>query len=350
MALLFESPAKPAVAPPPVRRVTQQLGPVMQLGVRRLLGRKSPFQMTFSLTNRCNFLCKYCTIPTKRRNEMTTAEWIGVIDEFRGAGLGRVSLMGGEPLLREDAGELIRHLNDVGVHSAMNTNGWFVADRIEDVSRLDLVSISLDGPEEVHDRQRRKGSYRRVIDGIERLRSRNRPVVTMTVVTTEGIGTVRHVLEVAKEMGTRAYFQLVHDAEGDVDLPVAPDIASERVETLVDELVDLKGQGLPVGNSFSLLRRQKAHRLIDTCERCYAGRYYGYVFSDGTVAPCVLTQKQVSPANGRERGFLRAFAELSPPQGPGCSCAPTHEVNQILNFDMSALFEALHAVLRPAQP
>ena len=47
----------------PFARATQQLRPALQLGVRRLLGRKSPFQMTFSLTNRCNFLCKARKIP-----------------------------------------------------------------------------------------------------------------------------------------------------------------------------------------------------------------------------------------------------------------------------------------------
>ena len=348
-ASIDSSTTRGAFVPAPVGRAAQQLRPVLQLGLRRLIGHKSPFQMTLSLTNRCNFLCKYCTIPLRLLDEMSTQEWIQVIDEFRAGGMGRVSLMGGEPLVREDAGEIIRHLNHVGVHSAMNTNGWFVADRIEDVSRLDLVCMSIDGPEEVHDRQRRKGSYRRVVDAIERLRSRNRPVVTMTVVTAKGTDTVRHVLDLAKAMQTRAYFQLVHDAEGDVDKPIAPDISTERTQSLMDELMSLKAQGWPVGNSFSVLKQQRKNRHIGTCADCHAGSYYGYVFSDGTVAPCVLTQRQVPRGNGRERGFLQAFQEMSAPVGPGCSCAPTHEVNQILDFDVSALFEALNAALRSAR-
>ncbi len=44
----------------PVQRGVQQLRPVLKLGARRLLGRRSPFQMSFSLTNRCNFRCEYC--------------------------------------------------------------------------------------------------------------------------------------------------------------------------------------------------------------------------------------------------------------------------------------------------
>jgi MoaA/NifB/PqqE/SkfB family radical SAM enzyme len=141
----------------------------------------------------------------------------------------------------------------------------------------------------------------------------------------------------------------VHDAEGDVDLPIAPEVPTARVEALMDELTSLKAGGWPVGNSFSGLKEQRSDRYIGKCEDCYAGRYYGYVFADGTVAPCVLTQKQVARGNGKKRGFLRAFQELEAPRGPGCACAPTHEVNRILDFDVSALFEALNAALRPAR-
>ncbi len=306
--------------------------------------------MTFSLTNRCNFLCEYCRIPTQRLDEMSTEEWLRVIDEFRAGGMGRASLIGGEPLVRRDAGEIIRHLNSVGVHSAMNTNGWWVTERIEDVSQLDLVCITLDGPEEVHDRQRHAGSYRRVIDAIQQLRRRNKQVVTMTVVTATGANHVQHVLQVGKEMGTRAYFQLVHNEHVDVEAPIAPDISNERVNALMDELKSLKAQGWPVGNSFSLLEQQKRNRYLGTCEACYAGRYYGYVFSDGTVAACLLTQKQAPQGNGKQRGFLRAFEEVAAPVGPGCSCSATHEVNRILDFDVGALFEALNVTLRPGAP
>jgi MoaA/NifB/PqqE/SkfB family radical SAM enzyme len=327
-------------------RLARSLLPVLQLGARRLTGRKSPFQMTFSLTNRCNFLCDYCRIPTHELDEMSTAEWLGAIDELRAGGMGRASLIGGEPLVRRDAGEIIRHLKRQGVHSSMNTNGWFVRDRLDDVAELDLVCITLDGPEEIHDTQRQKGSYKRVLAAMDALRERNVPFVTMTVVTKAGIGHVRHVLEVAREMGGRAYFQLVHDANVDVDAPIAPDISAERVSQFIDEMKDLKLRGWPVGNSFAILEQQARERYLGTCADCHAGSYYGYVFSDGTVAPCLLLQHRAPPGNGRKRGYVRAFQELGDPVGPGCSCSATHEVNRILDLDMRVLFGALEVALQ----
>lgn len=332
--------------------ITQRIGqlarsslPVLKLGTRRLLGHKSPFQITFSLTNRCNFKCVYCDIPLQRRKELSTDEWCAAIDEFRSGGMGRASLIGGEPLLHEDVGVIIRHLKMRGVHTAMNTNGWLIPDRIEDVRLLDLVCLTLDGPREVHDSQRRKGSYDKVITAIETLRGLGVPVVTMTVLTPSGADHVEHVLEIARAYKLKSFFQLEHDKGCDVMAPIAPRLTNERIAALARRLIELKANGHPVGNSKMVLEQQRDNRYLGSCQDCYAGQYYAYVLSDGTVAPCLLTQWQQDEGNGRKLGFLRAFEEMKPPDGPGCSCVPTHEVNRVLAFDPRALWHAVEVTL-----
>jgi MoaA/NifB/PqqE/SkfB family radical SAM enzyme len=330
-------------------RLARQGLPVLRLGAQRVLGRRSPFQMTLSLTNRCNFKCEYCDIPLQRRDEMSTAQWVCAIDDLRGAGMGRASLIGGEPLLREDAGEIIAHLVQRGVHAAMNTNGWLVPERIDDVSRLDLVCVTLDGPRQVHDTQRRRGSYDRAIAAIEALCGRGVAVVTMTVLTPRGADAVDHVLEVARTLGFKAFFQLEHDKGCDVDAPIAPRLGDDGVARVARRLLEAKQRGLPVGNSRELLERHTSgRRYLGTCDDCWAGAYYGYVLSDGTVAPCLLTQWQVERGNGLREGFARAFHRLAAPRGPGCACLPTHEVNRVLDLDVRALWHALEVTI--AQP
>jgi MoaA/NifB/PqqE/SkfB family radical SAM enzyme len=330
-------------------RLARQGLPVLQLGVRRVLRKRSPFQMTLSLTNRCNFKCEYCDIPLQRRDEMSTEQWTRAIDDLRGAGMGRASLIGGEPLLREDAGAIIAHLVRRGVHAAMNTNGWLVPDRIDEVSHLDLVCVTLDGPRDVHDPQRRRGSYDRAIAAIEALRSRGVAVVTMTVLTPRGADAVDHVLDVARNLGFKAFFQLEHDKGCDVEAPIAPRLGDERIAHVARRLLDAKARGLPVGNSRELLERHaEGRRYLGTCADCWAGEYYGYVLSDGTVAPCLLTQWQVERGNGLTEGFARAFDRLVAPHGPGCACLPTHEVNRVLDLDVRALWHAIEVSL--AQP
>ncbi|MEW6775594.1 MAG: radical SAM protein [Bdellovibrionota bacterium] len=327
-------------------KLSSQLRPVAQLAVRRLFGRKSPFQVTFSLTNRCNFRCEYCDIPLQHREEMTTGQWFQCIDEFTAGGMGRASVIGGEPLLREDAGEIIRYLKKLGVHAAMNTNGWFVKERIEDVRALDLVCVTLDGPVEIHDKQRHPESHRRAIEAIEILKSRGVPVVTMTVITPQGAERVDYVLEIARQYGHKAYFQLEHDRSCDVYAPVAPRIHDQGIAALARRLMQMKREGLPVGNSIPVLEMyvRDGRRIGGSCADCFAGSYYAYVMCDGTVAPCLLTQRQPEQQNGLKHGFLKAFQEMTAPEGPGCACVPVHEVNQMLAFNLRVLWSALELV------
>ncbi len=329
-----------------MRGLARRALPVLQLGARRLLGRKSPFQVTLSLTNRCNFRCDYCHIPMQRIDEMTAAQWLSAIDALRAAGMGRASIIGGEPLLREDAPEIVRHLKRSGVHVSMNTNGWFIADRIGELDGLDLACITLDGPEAVHDRQRREGSYARVLRAIECLRARNVAVVTMTVVTAGDIDHVDHVLDVARAHGIPAYFQLEHDARMDVRLPIASAISQERVADFARGLLARKRAGAPVGNSEASLMAQAERRRLLSCDECWAGTYHTYVFSDGTVSHCLLTRSQVPVANGLTAGFVEAFEALGAPEGPGCSCVPSFEVNRALDLDPRAFLGALAVASR----
>jgi MoaA/NifB/PqqE/SkfB family radical SAM enzyme len=305
--------------------------------------------MTLSLTNRCNFRCEYCDIPLQDRAELSVDAWRAAIDELRAGGMGRVSLIGGEPLLYEGCGEVIEHLLARGVHTAMNTNGWLVPERIDELRELDLVCITLDGPKEVHDRQRRNGSYDRAIRAIESLRRAGTPVVTMTVLTPSGADALDHVLDVASAHGFKAFFQLEHDKGCDVMAPIAPRLTDRRISRVAERLLDAQAAGAPVGNSRALLERHRTgQRYLGTCEDCWAGTYYGYVLSDGTVAPCLLTQWQQTKENGKNNGFLRAFQELDRPHGPGCACLPTHEVNRVLDLDMRALWHAVEVSLEPA--
>ena len=100
-----------------------------------------------------------------------------------------------------------------------------------------------------------------------------------------------------------------------------------------------------MGNSVAILEAQRDRRVLGGCDGCHAGSYFAYVFSDGTVSHCLFTLGQVAAGNGRARGFVRAFHELAPPEGKGCSCVPSHEVNRMLDFDPRALRNAIETVL-----
>lgn len=316
-----------------------------RFALARAAGRKFPLMVTLSLTDKCNFRCHYCDLPHMNREEMSTADWHRAIDELADAGMMRASIMGGEPLLRKDVGELVDHLKARGVNVAMNTNGWYFAQKINVVAKLDLVCITLDGPQEQNDAQRHPGAHDRVLEAIDLAKSRGVKVITMTVVTKPDLDVVDYVLQVARDKGIRAFFQIEHPADGDTNKTIGPQIDDDRsIAAVALHLLKRKEEGWPVGPSKTYLKQlagregQGARRLY-SCNDCFASRYFLSVTPTGYVVPCPLTYHDGNQ-NGREVGFAKAFAALEQPQDAGCSCNPPTELNNILHFRPEAILNA----------
>ena len=340
-------------APRGIGTLARQAGPMARqasslarFALARATGRKFPLMVTLSLTDRCNFRCDYCDLPHMNRQEMTTADWHRAIDELADAGMLRVSIMGGEPLLRKDVGELIDHLKARGVNVAMNTNGWYFAQKIDVVAKLDLVCITLDGPRAHNDAQRHPGAHDRVLEAIDLAQARGVKVITMTVVTHPDLDVIDYVLQVARDKAIRAFFQIEHPADGDTNKTIAPQIADDRaIAAVALHLLKRKEEGWPVGPSKTYLRalagrdNQGARRLY-SCEDCFASRYFLSVTPTGYVVPCPLTYHD-GRLNGREVGFAKAFEALAQPSDAGCSCNPTTELNYLLHFRAEPILNAL---------
>ncbi len=116
--------------------------------------------LRISVTDRCNFRCPYC-MPRevfgpgyaflRDPQLMSTEEIVRIVRAFRGLGVEKVRLTGGEPLLRADVPELVRALKtEVALRDvALTTNGWLleskaVALRAAGLDRLNVSVDSLD--------------------------------------------------------------------------------------------------------------------------------------------------------------------------------------------------------------
>jgi len=112
-------------------------------------GRKRPIYAHFGLTHRCNLRCRMCDIASLAgsAHEATTEQIRTIADTLRSLGVIAVSLGGGEPLLRDDLGEIIGIFIKKGIQVRLLTNGILLKEDIlkDLVSRgLKDVSISLD--------------------------------------------------------------------------------------------------------------------------------------------------------------------------------------------------------------
>jgi MoaA/NifB/PqqE/SkfB family radical SAM enzyme len=301
-----------------------------------------PFSMTFILTHRCNFRCDYCDIPDAAGDEMSTAEFCRAIDELADAGLARASFSGGEALLRPDAVEIIAHARRRGLMTSLNSNAWLARDRIDELARvLDLLVVSLDGPEPIHDLvRRRRGSYARVLATLDAARARGLATATITVVSPANLDVVDDILALATQHGFWAYFQPAYQDcfRRDAGLALAPSLFAD----LAARLGKARALGRPVGASPTYLERLSRGPTFGDCSRCHAGRYFGTVMPDGKLVACHLTSTDSPPPDGRRLGFAAAFRALPrPSDGPGCAISPYQESDLIFGLDRRAILQAL---------
>jgi MoaA/NifB/PqqE/SkfB family radical SAM enzyme len=306
--------------------------------------RRLPFSITFILTNRCNFRCSYCDIPEQAGAELTADQWRTAIDELVDAGLARASFSGGEVLLRPDAFEIIGHAKSRGLLTSLNSNAWLAERRMDELcENVDVLMVSLDGPEEVHDLvRRRRGSFERALRAIDRARAAGVTVTTITVINRHNLGVVEQVLDLARAHDFFAYFQPAYDDCFSHSRGLDPALDGAVLRDVASRLERAREDGFPVGASPSYTRRLARGPDFGDCSRCAAGRYFATVMPDGTFVPCHLTSGDHTYPNGLEVGFARAFETMPRPcAGPGCAISPYQEQDLIFGLDPGAIRSAV---------
>ncbi len=129
----------------------------------KYLGQRYPLIVTWPITNRCNLRCRYCEEWKKAGDEMSTEEIKELITELKELGTVRISLSGGEPLVREDIGEIIDFIKENDMSVVLTSNGTLVPEKIEEIKNADVVKLSIEGEKAIHDRIRGEGSFENVI-------------------------------------------------------------------------------------------------------------------------------------------------------------------------------------------
>jgi pyrroloquinoline quinone biosynthesis protein E len=85
-----------------------------------------PLAVLLELTHRCPLQCPYCSNPIeleRAKGELSTAEWMRVLDEAAELGILQVHFSGGEPAVRRDLPDLVAHARKIGLYSNLITSG-----------------------------------------------------------------------------------------------------------------------------------------------------------------------------------------------------------------------------------
>ena len=94
------------------------------------------------LTRQCNLRCPHCAshAGAARRRELSTPEWLDVLDQLVELACQKVTLLGGEVFLNHDWLHIARAVVDRGLQPSIITNGLLV----DESTRRDLLSLPLE--------------------------------------------------------------------------------------------------------------------------------------------------------------------------------------------------------------
>jgi len=137
----------------------------------------APVQVVVELTHRCNLRCACgATFGPDRTRGLPLNRLYQIIEQLRFY-RPEIALVGGEPLLDSRTTLFIKKAREMGFRTSLATNG-ILLDRFATnliLAGLEVVRVTIDGPEDVHDWLRGvPGTYRRAVNGMKRLQEEKR--------------------------------------------------------------------------------------------------------------------------------------------------------------------------------
>lgn len=229
-----------------------------------LFGRPKGSISSFDITNRCNLRCKHCYFfahDYNAKRELTDDEWIERLEGLKTTGFPfyQCSWIGGEPLLRMD---LIEKGMKYFKSNLIATNGTIELPRWPDVN----FYISVDGPKEMHDAIRGKGSYEKTRKNADRPELK---IIVSMVINKINYTGIERFIEEWYDVGVKGcLFQIYTPVKG---------LTNDRLWTdwrlrdrILDKLIRLKeGRfGDFIGVPSRVLRSMKSDRSLEVTRNC----------------------------------------------------------------------------------
>ncbi len=280
------------------------------------------FLIAINLTRRCNLACAHCYMDAETRDsgsdgELDTEEVKTLLTDIAArSNETMVVLTGGEPLLRRDLEELVRHGGNLGLSMVVGTNGVLLTEqRVQSLKRSGAmgVGISLDSLDpHSHDSFRgRPGSWEKTLAGMDHCRKHELPFQVHFSVTEQNAHEVQPMIDFASASGAHVLniFFLVCTGRGES----MSDISPARYEQVLEQLVEAQENC----NNLIIRARCAPHYKRVAYEHnpqspltraegyegggCLAGIHYCRVTPEGGITACPYIPDQEGSI--RERSF-----------------------------------------------
>lgn len=227
-------------------------------------GKKRPLVNTMIIGYNCNLRCKHCSV-IAHSDDIEGAHSLPydtAIQEMKGEfenGARIIFFEGGEPTIWKDGDkafpDLIAAAKEIGYYViGYTTNG---TGRIYE--NCDVISVSMDGPREIHDSIRGEGVFDKMMENISNLEHTN--IFANLVVMQHNKDHIRETLEIVRDNPNISGLMVNFLTPPPYEIAVSP----EERAAIVEDLLKFKKEGLPVLNTENAL---KELLIEDYSEKC----------------------------------------------------------------------------------
>ena len=255
-----------------------------------------PIRSTLQLTNACNLSCPFCYASSGRpyEKELTTEEWILVMEKLAANGVFDITITGGEARLVKGFHRLLATASClfINVHLFSNGLGW-TDDDIAFVKQFNNVrcQVSVDGYEETHDKMRgKKGAYKETMSNARKIAEAGIPLIIAMTVSPINYLDVEKVAEEACAVGARVFragITLPVGRAGDGIFFLSKE-QRERVKEQIDRAIKKWGNRIVIPDWRE--EDSNEHHKGGEADFCTPGYLNWYVRADGMVTPCQIEE------------------------------------------------------------
>jgi pyrroloquinoline quinone biosynthesis protein E len=175
-----------------------------------------PLWLLAEITYACPLHCVFCYNPvdyTQHGPELTSQEWIKVLQDARAAGSVQCGFSGGEPLVRDDLEELVAEAHKLGFYTNLLTSGiGFTAERAKALKAagLDHVQLSFqDSTRELNDFLSHTKTFALKQKAAQLIQENGWPMVLNCVIHRLNIDYIDKIIELAVDLGAE-YLELAN--------------------------------------------------------------------------------------------------------------------------------------------
>ncbi len=254
--------------------------------------KKHPLWLTHVITYTCNARCEMCARWQKEHDsdkELSKQECFNLIDNASQAGILFYTMYGGEPLVYKDAPDVLAYAKSKNLLTAINTNGFFLKDRINEVALYtDSIIVSIDSVGKKHDEMRKlPGLFDKAVEGIIASKTKVKLSIN-SVITAENKESVPHLINLSNELKVPIFIQPIVRSAGYNDHLM---LSKEEEKNLYKQLISYKTKENRLLNSTTYIK----NLLYGKVSNCHAPKVYIRIEGDGTIGFC----------NNKEWGNIR---------------------------------------------